>query len=298
VQNQSLLNSLQLASTIVALLLGGASVLAFVYKKYTATLGRRHLLAANLRRLSCNMQLRYLEYVLGVPAFRRPAPMGHTVHIWAEPEVYVQALVAEDVVLALSITIRDRRFTPTLFEGHTISGKGESLEITLGKTAFSDLPYQPAGVLGSVGARRYFYHEKYWYGNPGNYQYCVFSINDAGFIHPQSFLLLEALVEGSGVSLGEFESPAHNANGDVAPYLSKAVIDQGRRRARPNTVTTIAPNGGFTEIDYLHPDNLHDFSVLGPDEDYVRVVQTPESLSAVRRWVRKLGVRLRRPPGN
>ena len=281
-KSQDLSSNVQLASAIVAILLGGATIIAFLYRRYQATLGRRRILTARLRRLSCNMQLSYLEYVLGVPAFRRNDEWG-TVYIWTEPEYYIQALVRDEVTAVLSITTRTRRFKPTLFKGHIISLDGESLQVRVGKTTFSRLPGGPQGIRGFVGARRWSYSELYYYGNPGNYQYYIYSLNDAGFIGRKSWPLIHEVAAKMDVSLGAL-APSGRQDSDVSQFLSQPKVIQARRRARLNTMTTTAPFMDLAELP-------SDFE-FGPDYDYVRLVQRSQSLARLRMWARSVRARI------
>jgi hypothetical protein len=52
--------------------------------------------------------------------------------------------------------------------------------IKLGKTRFAALD-QPQKAAAWLGAHNMHYYEAHWYGNPGNSQWYVFSINDAGW---------------------------------------------------------------------------------------------------------------------
>lgn len=55
--------------------------------------------------------------------------------------------------------------------------------------AFADLG-RPDRAAGWVGAHSWHYFETYYFGNPGNYQTFVYSINDAGVGSGASFELI------------------------------------------------------------------------------------------------------------
>ncbi len=173
---------------------------------------------------------------------------------------YVQVLADHlNKVLAYGVTTRDKDFNPsfTILEGLYYISKDNILDrskdksgaktIILGKTKFSDLGV-PVDTFARLGAHDFYYHEEYYYGNPGNYQSYFFSANESGYLN----------VDNSNLSF--FNSKNINTeNQEVSEFRNNSIV---------NTIYFTAPGEGFDNL------MLRKF-LIGPDYYQIRVV--PES---------------------
>jgi hypothetical protein len=158
----------------------GTSILV---KWYESTLGRKRALAKKLRRLSAGVSIGYFQDILGPATFERTVK-SFVEYVFVDPLFYVQAISKDRTVVSFSVTTRSRRFNPVLKLG-PYRLDGERVSIRLGKSRFAEMDSmaKPKEIACSVGARRFEYHEEFYFGNPGKYMDFVFSINDAGFRH-------------------------------------------------------------------------------------------------------------------
>jgi hypothetical protein len=194
-------------------------------------------------------------------------PIELTETVWLDRDYYVQALVDPDeTVLAFSVTTRSRRFRP-LFQVPTSPGLVERVRfihqsntlrpaplfrVRLGRTHFAGIG-EPGGVLASLGFRRFAYTEAHWFGNPGSYQYYVFSFNDAGSPPwPDTSLIFP---DGGGVFRAGLWAD------DSSPATLETINDF-RKRTAPNTYTVVGPR--FQLEDYP--------TSFGPDYDEIRIL--------------------------
>jgi hypothetical protein len=189
----------------------------------------------------------------------RPLDSGREELTWVEADAYVRASGVGDTVVVLSVTTRNGRFAPTLYRDHLISTEGTSIEVTLGRTTFGDLPGRPVGVAGALGARRYGYSEIYYFGNPGYYQTFAYSINDAGYV--PRWGVVELLSQRGGVNLGQTEKGSPLDETAVEAYLADPLVERARRESVVNTLTVTAP---MASLDAGPP------GWLGADLDIVR----------------------------
>ena len=203
-----------------------------------ATIGRRWSAYARLRRLSALTTLEYFSSLLGPPAFSA-AGNGVDESIWVDRYYYVLAhsTHGDHRVYLYSVTSRARSFRPRVpFPGGGLYGSDQwkPYEARLCRTPFADVCDIAPKILGALGARRLWYSELYYFGNPGHYQTLVLSLSDAG---PREALsdLVGALQGQIGVS--ELE-PGHP---DLARF---------RRHAPPNTYSVSGPlwNGDTTDL--------------------------------------------------
>lgn len=96
--------------------------------------------------------------------------------VYGEKHAWLQVIVDEhDAVLRLSLTVTD-----PWFRFHTWLLTNYQLKVRLGRSSFADIPREPAGRSLRIGAHNREYAEAYWFENPGNYQWFVFSHNDVG----------------------------------------------------------------------------------------------------------------------
>jgi hypothetical protein len=228
----------------------GTSILI---KWYHSTLGRKRALAKSLGRLYAGVSIGYFQNILGPAAFERRAD-SFLEYVFVNPLFYVQAISKERTVVSFSVTTRKGWFNPTLTLG-PYSLTGEVVSVRLGKTRFAEIDSfaKPKEIGCSVGARRFEYHEEFYFGNPGKYQEFVFSVNDAGFRH-------------------------HPFISSLAPLsLGDPAVESFRREAVINTYTIIAP--------LVSANDLKGIS-RGPSYDQVRVLDGYAGVSE--REVRRL----------
>lgn len=136
-------------------------------------------------------------------------PAHYTECFFIDRDYYVQTISdEEETVLAFSVTVRRRRFRPRLWiprkllfyerlqvlrSAHVWPRPVVSLK--LGKTRLGDLDsddpdhWAPPHFIARAGARWSSYSEFHYYGNPGHYQWYVFSSGSnapgksGGYIH-------------------------------------------------------------------------------------------------------------------
>jgi len=101
----------------------------------------------------------------------------------------------DNQVVYFAVTTRDKTFNPT-FRTAGYPNNSPSFKVTLGSTRFSDLPTTPEQISGCVGARRFFYHELHYLGNPGHYKTYGVGINDAGILSEED-AIWDFLIENS-----------------------------------------------------------------------------------------------------
>ncbi len=243
----NLREALVLVVLLAGAITGAAGVLALIRQWYRATVGRRRVLARKLERLAPTMHLPYFIQVLGEPQQRQPSEQGPQVVHWATEDAYMKALAdASGLVIRWSVTTRSRRFSPTFYRGRTITTSGETLEVTLGRTRFSELSGRPLWIRGDLGARRFHYDEGYYFGNPGNYQPFVYSLNDAGYVSDHELIRLSRREDG--LTADERE---------VQTLLDRPDIAAARASTSVNTITVGSPH------DQLDPNEM--WLGYGPD---------------------------------
>ena len=163
-----------------------SSGVSLLINLYGSTIGRKRLLLRNLRRLSAGVNIGYFESILGPPAFAKTSEPRRE-YVFINRDFYVQAITdLEGAVIGFSLTTRRKHFNPGLTLGpYSLTGEGRT--IRLGRTKFAEIDgfAKPSKLSCSLGARRFDYHEEFYFGNPGNYQSFIFAINDAGYrSHP------------------------------------------------------------------------------------------------------------------
>ncbi len=174
-------------------------------------------------------------------------------YIFGNQYFYLQVLTdASGRVLAYGVTTRKADFNPSfkILEHGKVPPKNLEkaislpFNITLGKTHFSDFPYSPENIFAYLGARRLYYHEEYYFGNPGEYQSYFIGVNDSGFV---------------------------NINDDSLDFFNKDEINTDdksvanfRKSSTINTFLVTFPMGGFESA-------LRKY-LIGPDLDQVRVI--------------------------
>lgn len=188
--------------------------------------------------------------------------------IWVDRDYYVQTLAdGDETVLAFSVTTRSARFLPIFTwppERSLLSripavrnrdvnaGEFRLFRAQLGRTRFASLG-EPQGLSASVGARRYHYVEAFWFGNPGAYQYFIFSSNEAGAGGWPDMRRL--FPEGGGIL-------RQGLWGEEEQGAAASSLEAVREEAVVNTYTVIGPRF-----------QLEDYPLsFGVDADEVRVL--------------------------
>jgi hypothetical protein len=242
-----------------SLIRGGIGSIRRLWRK---TLGQRGVLYNALDRLAVEAQLAWFSEQLRMqPAVRRAAG-EYFENLYIHRFAYVQAFTdAHDRVVSYAVTTRSKEFRPTVWG--TTAATASVGKKSLGKSAFGEI-----GMIGLVngvnvsrGARRFWYAESYWFGNPGNYQDYILAYNDAGFTPKDSLHEIEGLFPGSpvgGLSYGQaFGGTA--TDDEFNAYMQSEGVRTFRRTAKPNTYGVTAPFGGVP-------------TPMGPDKDTVRVI--------------------------
>jgi hypothetical protein len=231
----------------------GISILA---RHYRSTIGAKRNLYRQLRRLAAGVHIRYFEAILGPSAFSRTKG-EHREHTFVKKCCYVQVITdLEGTVVLYSVTTRRSDFSPTLVPGpYTLDN--HCLTIRLGKTKFAEAETfgKPRSIRSTVGARRFYYYDEYYFGNPARYQTFLLGICDAGYCHR----------DHPGIPVVDIEA-------------NDPAIQEFRQNAVINTYTVTAP--------LLIAENLLKGFWFGADRDQVRVVDPPVRLS--RRELRRL----------
>lgn len=205
------------------------------------TFGRRLHAARRVQALSVGYTVERFEAILSSPTSRKFLGSEQQL-IWVDPLYYVQARVddAEQIVW-WSVTARSLKFRPVLFPSTR-----RPFKVRLNRTKFCEIDHEPSEIFGSRGARRGWYWERLYYGNPGNYQEFFFAINDAAPNTNQA-----ALIEVVRAMEDHEQSDA----------TAIALAEPSRASLVPNTYAETLPSFG-TEVGPLD---------VGVDLDHVRL---------------------------
>lgn len=127
-----------------------------------------------LRSLHTEADIDYFKEKLGTPVFINENGKNTNIeYIFVNKDYYCQVVATnKEKVLFYSVTSRAQDFNPTY------KAQG-GITVALNKTRFSEIQEKPWDIYVFAGARRYFYNELYYMGNPGLYQTYLFSDNDA-----------------------------------------------------------------------------------------------------------------------
>ena len=248
------LSALVLMFASLTKLSNGISILARLYR---SSIGFKRNLHGQLSRLAAGVHIRYFEAILGPSAFCR-TKREHREHTFVNKYCYVQAITdPEGTVLLYSVTTRRSDFRPTLVLG-PYSLDNRSLKIRLGRTRFAEIePFaKPQKVRSTVGARRFYYYEEYYFGNPAKYQTFLFGIGDAGY--------------------------SHRDHPGIPVVCSKAIGEPAIREFRQNAVI----NTYTVTASLLIAEDLLKGFWFGADHDQVRVIDPP--IRPSRRELRRL----------
>jgi hypothetical protein len=274
------------AGGLIGTILAAFGLAALARGWYRKTLGRRRDTERRLERLGTNAQLSFFTSVLGdPPAMRRSitgevgeladgtiirVPKDFEECIYVDRDFYLLAVIdTDESVLAYSVTTRSTRFHPSLRSPGTYERERQwpilrrfrrfrerpIFDVRLGKTRFAELDRPDRGSW-SMGAHTFGYHEAHWLGNPGNYQWYVFAVNDAGargwdganVLHPGEHGLWDA---SWGTSEGDTEF-------EKVPHLTAF-----RRVARMNTYAVVGPNLDVADYPTTYGPHIHHVRTLG-----------------------------------
>lgn len=242
--------------TSVLTIAGGIVTLAALWnlgiQAYRRTFGKRRFARQKLFRLETNTNLSYFSSILGPPALTIKHSEKCTKHIFIDKFYYVQAIVKEETVKIYTVTVRDKKLrciVPLPGKGRYTKG-ASSVKIQIGRATFGSFPEPPQSVIGFKGARRAFYIETYYFGNPMNYQTLILSYNDAGF---GSWPPVEELLKDFGYRVDSSK---------IDEYLESDSDLRLRGGIHFNSY-------GFTAPHQIVPD---DTDLLGVDGDQVRVI--------------------------
>jgi hypothetical protein len=271
--------------TVASAVVVGAGALAGGYQvvkaRWNATVGLRKANKQLIDHLAVGMYRGYLIGLLGQPALAEGLPPSQQILRFDLGHAWVSTSIGpDDAVTAISITVLSDAF------GYDAGGLSWGMlnGLVLGRSKYSSAAPQPnEGAEWALGARRTFYRELLYFGNPGMYQWYVLSSNDAGVMKygspPPSFQ----------AATGRFASHPVWVGAEAAS-VNQPELDVYRAKSSPNTLT-IVNWAGEDEKQFL--DRLRRVEL---DWDTVRMFLRPtpaksrrvQLRSRVHRWTRKL----------
>ncbi|WP_139329736.1 ETEC_3214 domain-containing protein [Mycobacterium sp. IS-2888] len=245
-----LYRSLGAGAATAALLSASWGIVKLIATLYRRTVGRRRAQAKLLDQLACSSSVDYIESLLGVAQFITTED-GREQRTYHLPGAWVMVELADNVVIAFSITITSRRMYYNI-KRLTFG----FLDLNLGKSKFSgpDIGYR--GERLWIGAYRIGYLRAYYYARQGGYQHYWLSYNMAG-----AGSLTTARNTPSLVETGVFVSAATH---QPSQFDVKNPIDASGITV--NTLTVLHPEGPGEDFHKRH--------ILGPDEARVRLART------------------------
>ncbi|GHE46439.1 hypothetical protein CP980_34950 [Streptomyces vinaceus] len=259
--------------TLAAVLTALYTLLGIVRRWWNASLGKRWRLVKAFRRMAPYVRHDYVKDLFGEPAWEHKqgvsmyggeAPeagmreVDLTVRTWPLGTLgYLVTWSSEhDEVLMYSLTTRSFFFRPRVRVGDR--------RITLGRSrlaVLSDTAPDGFGPWSTLGARRFGYAERHFFGNPGGYLDWVVGVSDSG-------------------------SPALAPIGCDGDGWSAAGLESYRRRARINSLLVA---GSTIDVDSVMPYGI------APDYDRVRFVDLRHpARAAVTAWFKSGAARVRR----
>ncbi|WTW95410.1 hypothetical protein OG216_19400 [Streptomycetaceae bacterium NBC_01309] len=171
----------------VSKIAGGVGVAAGFLKGFSAWWttgpGRRKHWTKAYRKIACGVQADYVDSLFGVPPFKLQGSDGRVRRIWVlGREGYLTTLTQLGTVISYSLTTSNPKFNPLVAFGSHDAHRAERM-ITLGVTSFAaaapDAPWKDSISL-FAGARRGYYCELHYAGNPGGYLYWMLGNSDVG----------------------------------------------------------------------------------------------------------------------
>lgn len=178
---------------------GAVGGIVVVWQGAQRNLFRKRIWLRKISRLAPGTTLAFFTANLGTPVF-----------VWTEGETkryvfvdrlfYIEAVTDSDnTVLMYAVTTRSKHFNPKLTLGPYSSDKS-TVRVQLGKTTFTEIDAleHEGTVISGMGARRIFYAEQFYFGNPGLYQQYAVGCNDAGFMRRDESITFGVLNENAG----------------------------------------------------------------------------------------------------
>jgi len=244
-----------LLSSIITIAQG----VSIIKNQYEKSIGYKRELIKDLEQLTADVHIGYFTSILGNAVFvNKYENKGYNVekiknidlteYIFVNKYCFVQALTDKnDQVLAYSITTRKSDFNPRL-----MLNINPVVDVTLGKTKFKELPdVRVDNIVSYLGAHDFYYHEAYYFGNPGNYQTFIFTLNESGYAGIEEELEFYTFIPPSK----DFKEKILISDPEIQEFRNEAII---------NTFTVSSPGKFFGE-------SLNNFR-FGPDYNQIRIL--------------------------
>lgn len=209
--------------------LGGLGGIVIIWEWTNKTFLQKHLLLKKINKLAPEVTIDYFINNLGNPTIVNRGE-NQKEYIFVFKWAYVSASTdLNGQVLMFSVTTRSKRFKPHIILG-PFSTENKVIVVKLGKTTFSHLDKIGTGkVVSGMGARRGYYVEEYYFGNPGNYQTFAFSFNQAGYGKGDYLCVLNFGAESSAdPRIQVFRNDTTiNTYSITSPYITLEEIENG-----------------------------------------------------------------------
>ena len=176
---------------------------------YNESIGYKRNLLNNVERMKAGFNFSYYKNLFGEPVMSKSFSSGDVnlrEDTFINKYFYITTFTNSDqVVIFYALTTRTRAFAPVLTIPSMQVNKKDTV-VTLGKTEFSSLAFTDqiiphvtynkdvgeddinwaGNYVYFCGAHDWSYYERYYFGNPSNYQTLYFGLNEAGY--DQSFV--------------------------------------------------------------------------------------------------------------
>jgi len=189
---------------IMTLVLGlpiGANQWSEVYKN---TIGHKKRMLELVTSFKAGSNFAHFKSELGEPSITSSFKSGDSElreDVFVMPNFYIVTYTdTNGKVVFYAATTRLKSFAPS-FVIPSMQKDVEDTKVTLGKTRFSSLPFSDKFIshvtynkergeystdwdgnyVYLCGAHDFFYYERYYFGNPGNYQTFYFGLNESGY---------------------------------------------------------------------------------------------------------------------
>jgi hypothetical protein len=203
-------------ASAVAILAAAWGLLRIVRTLWRRSIGRRRAQSRILDQLACQSSVVFVESLLGVARFVEHHD-GVERRLYRLPGAWVAIELQPDkpAVATFSITITD---SSMYYSTNKLTF--DLLDIRLGKDKFSELKglgLEPDGEHYWLGANRAGYLRRYWFGNPGGYQWYWLSWNLSGagdmvHQHPNGLYRSGAYAQATDNDAESFDSSQITAN--------------------------------------------------------------------------------------
>lgn len=236
-------------SSVVTLYQGGKILKDY----YLNTVGIKNRYLNDINKLSAGVNIGYFKDILGNPAFIDESENKEQwEYVFVRDLFYTQVITDNNgAVLSYAITTRNKKFNPFI----KLFDSSDTNKIVLGESKFSEIKDEPKKIYAGCGARRFHYIEEYYLGNSGNYQYYIFSINDAGFVQVENEIFF--------CKLDYSPKEENNKKGLDTLNLKDDEVGNFRKNEILNTFAVTAPFISFDDLDFG----------IGPDYDKVRILE-------------------------